>query len=422
MSEVTDSPANFQGFREKFAIPRQSSGSFSHYFCGNSLGLMPLTARECVNEALDAWEKEGVEGHFNGAFPWMPYHEFVRTDLAKLVGAQEIEVVAMNTLSVNLHLLMASFYRPTQSRHKILMEARAFPSDRHAMVSQILWHGFDPRTSLIELTPEPGSDLISAAQIASAIAQAGEELALVLMPGVQYATGQAFDLKQIACAAHAVGAIVGFDLAHAVGNLDLQLHDSGIDFAVWCSYKYLNSGPGAVAGAFVHARHAHSELPRLAGWWGHRKDTRFQMGPNFEPIPGAEGWQLSNPPIFSLAPLRASLQLFSAAGMTALRARSLRLTGYLEAELERQFCDDLQIITPKDTAQRGCQLSVRVRAKAGQAAAGRACFKALQEAGVIADWREPDVIRLSPVPMYNEISDIDALLSALAQYFHGAKA
>ena len=422
MSEPSDSAVCFTGLREKFAIPRQTNGSACHYFCGNSLGLMPYSARECVNEALDAWEKEGVEGHFNGAWPWMPYHEFVRSDLAALVGAKEIEVVAMNTLSVNLHLLMASFYRPTASRHIILMEARAFPSDRHAVESQIRWHGFEPNTSLIELSPEPDSDLISAEQIDAAIATAGEQLALVLMPGVQYATGQAFDLKQIAKSAHAVGAMVGFDLAHAVGNLALQLHDSGIDFAVWCSYKYLNSGPGAVAGAFVHERHAHSQLPRLAGWWGHRKDTRFQMGPNFEPIPGAEGWQLSNPPIFSLAPLRASLALFRSAGMPALRKRSLELTGHLESGLTKRFGDHLQIITPSAVEQRGCQLSVRVRQQGGDKGAGRACFQALQKAGVIADWREPDVIRLSPVPMYNQLDDIDALLTALAQYFLGAKA
>lgn len=422
MSELPHSEAQFAGFREKFAIPRQRNGAPSHYFCGNSLGLMPYAARECVNEALDAWEREGVEGHFNGAWPWLPYHEFVRADLAKLVGAKEIEVVAMNTLSVNLHLLMASFYRPTKTRHIILMEARAFPSDRHAMESQIRWHGLDPRTSLIELSPEPGSDLISAEQIDTAIAAIGESLALVLMPGVQYATGQAFDLSQIARSAHAVGAVVGFDLAHAVGNLALQLHDSGIDFAVWCSYKYLNSGPGAVAGAFVHERHAHSNLPRLAGWWGHRKDTRFQMGPEFEPIPGAEGWQLSNPPIFSLAPLRASLQLFSAIGMPALRERSLRLTGYLEAGLEAQFSEQLQLITPKTPTQRGCQLSVRVRATPHNQTPGRNCFKALQEAGVIADWREPDVIRISPVPMYNQIADIDAVFQALSAHFHGVKA
>lgn len=406
--------------RTEFAIP-EMYGCPVHYFCGNSLGLMPKAAKTMVVEALDAWAAEGVEGHFKGAAPWMRYHELVRDDLATLVGAKPIEVVAMNTLTVNLHLLMTSFFRPTQTRNVILMEARAFPSDRHAVESQLKLQGLDVNTCLIELAPEPGSDLLDAAAIDAAIAVLGERLALVLMPGVQYATGQAFDLARITQAAHAVGAKVGFDLAHAVGNIEVNLHDSGADFAVWCSYKYLNSGPGAVAGAFVHERHANSDLLRLAGWWGHRADTRFQMRPNFEATPGADGWQLSNPPIFSLAPLRASLAQFSRVGIANLRQRSMILTAELSRKITDELSDFVKIITPADPAQRGCQLSLRVlsgQANGGQEA-GRACFQALAAAHIVADWREPDVIRVAPVPLYNTFEDIEALVAAMRCHFIG---
>ena len=401
--------------RTEFAIP-EVYGRPVHYFCGNSLGLMPKGAKAMVVEALDSWASEGVEGHFKGSAPWMRYHEFVRDDLALLVGAKPIEVVAMNTLTVNLHLLMTSFFRPNASRNIILMEARAFPSDRHAVESQLKLHGLDVNTCLLELTPEPGSDLLDVDAIDDAIAAVGERLALVLMPGVQYATGQAFDLARISKAAHAVGAMAGFDLAHAVGNLVLNLHDSDADFAVWCSYKYLNSGPGAVAGAFVHERHAHSDLLRLAGWWGHRADTRFQMRPNFEPTPGADGWQLSNPPIFSLAPLRASLAQFTLVGIANLRRRSMFLTATLSKKITEEFEDFVKIITPSDPAQRGCQLSVRVLR--GQQA-GRTCFQALAAANIVADWREPDVIRVAPAPLYNTLEDIDALVAAMQAHFVG---
>jgi kynureninase len=416
MSDDANFRVDIQRFRQEFAIPAPA-GSPIHYFCGNSLGLMPRQARVLVNEALEAWANEGVEGHFKGSAPWMPYHELVRKNLAQLVGAKELEVVAMNTLTVNLHLLMTSFYRPSAERNVILMEARAFPSDRHAVASQLALHGLDVRQCLVELLPEPGQATLVPEQIEQAIQKLGARLALVLMPGVQYVTGQAFDLAHITRAAHRVGALAGFDLAHAVGNIDLALHDSGADFAVWCSYKYLNSGPGAVAGAFVHERHAHTDRPRLAGWWGHRADTRFQMGPQFEPTPGAEGWQLSNPPIFSLAPLRASLALFSQAGMPALRARSMQLTGQLYRDIQDELADFIEILTPSDPLQRGCQLSLRMRAGRD---AGRACFEALRCAHVIADWREPDVIRVSPTPLYNNEADLAALMAALTAHFLGA--
>ena len=414
------SAPDLAGLRTEFAIP-EAYGRPVHYFCGNSLGLMPKAAKTMVVEALDAWAAEGVEGHFKGTAPWMRYHELVRDDLATLVGAKPIEVVAMNTLTVNLHLLMTSFFRPTLTRNVILMEARAFPSDRHAVESQLKLQGLDVNTCLIELAPEPGSDLLDAALIDATIAALGERLALVLMPGVQYATGQAFDLERLTKAAHAVGAKVGFDLAHAVGNIEVNLHDSGADFAVWCSYKYLNSGPGAVAGAFVHERHAHSDLVRLAGWWGHRADTRFQMRPNFDPTPGADGWQLSNPPIFSLAPLRASLAQFSRVGIANLRQRSMVLTAELSRKITDELSDFVKIITPSDPAQRGCQLSLRAlnSQEIGGQVAGRACFQALAAANIVADWREPDVIRVAPVPLYNTLEDIEALVAAMRSHFMG---
>ncbi|NUS39075.1 MAG: kynureninase, partial [Lysobacter sp.] len=334
---------------------------------------------------------------------WMPYHELVRDSLARLVGAQPSEVVAMNSLTANLHLMLASFYRPTRERPAILMEAGAFPSDRYALESQVRFHGFDPATDLIEVQPDGGDGTLSMATIARAIKQHGPRIATIVWPGVQYRTGQAFDLAEIARLGRAAGAIVGFDLAHAVGNLPLQLHDSGADFAVWCHYKYMNAGPGAVAGCFVHARHAHTDRPRFAGWWGHDQSSRFRMGPQFVPTAGADGWQLSNPPILGLAPLRASLDLFGRAGMDALRAKSLRLTGHLEALIRAGLSDVLEIATPTDPAQRGCQLSLRV---VGGRERGRALFEHLAAGGVIGDWREPDVIRISPAPLYNTHADL----------------
>jgi kynureninase len=401
-SAVSDVPS----LRHEFAIPRHGQQD-QHYFCGNSLGLMPKAAFDNVNSVLRNWQHYGVEGHFLCDSPWLPFHETVRAGLADITGAKPEEVVAMNTLTANLHLLMVSFFRPSKTRTRILIEGKAFPSDRYAVSSQLQWHGLDD-SHLIELFPEPGEDCLQPARILEAIEAAGDTLALVLFPGVQYATGQAFDLRAITQAAHRVGALAGFDLAHAIGNVELALHDSGADFAVWCSYKYLNSGPGAIAGAFVHERHRETDRPRLAGWWGHRVADRFKMGPTFQATPGADGWQLSNPPILSLAPLQSSLALFQQLGMPALRQRSLQLTGYLEQKL-LQLAPQLSVITPKDPAQRGCQLSVRI---AGQH--GKSIFQALTQRGVIGDWREPDIIRFAPTPLYNEFSDIDALIEQLS--------
>jgi kynureninase len=333
----------------------------------------------------------------------MPYHELVRDPLARVVGAQPQEVVAMNSLTANLHLMMVSFYRPTIERTAILIEAGSFPSDRYAVESQLQYRGLPPRHTLIEVEPDQPDGTFSMQAIERAIGENAHRLALVLWPGVQYRTGQAFDLKAIARLAHAAGAVVGFDLAHAVGNLPLQLHDSGADFAVWCHYKYMNSGPGAVAGCFVHERHARTDRPRFAGWWGNNQDVRFRMGPDFEPTPGADGWQLSNPPILGLAPLRASLDQFDRATMPALRTKSEALTGYLEQLIDADLREVLQVITPRDVAQRGCQLSIRV---VGGRERGRALFEFLASRGVLGDWREPDVIRISPVPLYNTHADV----------------
>ena len=352
---AADAADPLAGFRERFLVPRHGEGEVA-YFCGNSLGLQPRDTRQALADELDDWATHAVEGHFRGRLSWMDYHEFVRDDLASVVGAQPSEVVAMNSLSVNLHLLMVGFYRPTAERAAILIEKGAFPSDRYAVESQIRFHGHDPATALIELEADAGDGTISEAAIRRVLDEHGARIALVLLPGVQYLSGQAFDLRTITEAAHAKGCVVGFDLAHAAGNLDLALHDSGCDFAVWCSYKYLNSGPGAVAGAFVHERHARTTRPRFAGWWGHDKGTRFRMGPEFVPTPGADGWQLSNPPILALAPLRISLALFREAGMDRLRAKSLALTGYLEWLLRDRVADVIDIATPREPQRRGCQL------------------------------------------------------------------
>ena len=388
--------------RAEFHIPLHG-GTEQAYFCGNSLGLQPKGARAMVEEVLDKWAHDAVEGHFREPAPWMPYHALVREPLARLVGAHPSEVVAMNSLTANLHLMLVSFYRPTRERPAILMEAGAFPSDHHALESQVRFHGFDPDTDLIELQPDEADGTFSMAAIERAIAEHGPRLALVLWPGVQYRTGQAFDLAAIAQLAQAQGAICGFDLAHAVGNIELSLHDSGIDFAVWCHYKYVNSGPGAVAGCFVHERHARTSRPRFAGWWGHEQTTRFRMAPEFTPTPGADGWQLSNPPILGLAPLRASLEQFDRVGMPALRARSERLTAYLESLIRGQLSETLQIATPRQPERRGAQLSLRV---AGGHVRGRALFEYLAGEGVLGDWREPDVIRISPAPLYNTYADV----------------
>jgi kynureninase len=402
-----DASDPLRDFRAQFRIPHHDGREMA-YFCGNSLGLQPIGARVHVDEVMGKWATQAVEGHFLEPAPWMPYHELVRDVLAAVVGAQPSEVVAMNSLTANLHLMMVSFFRPDAQRNLILMEAGAFPSDRHAMAAQLHFHGLSADTHLIEVAPDLDAGTVSMAAIACAIEEHRDRLALVLWPGVQYRTGQAFDLKDIARLGHAAGAIVGFDLAHAAGNLSLRLHDSGADFAVWCHYKYMNSGPGAVAGCFVHERHARTDRPRFAGWWGHDQSTRFKMGPEFVPTAGADGWQLSNPPILGLAPLRASLELFAQAGMDRLRVKSERLTGHLETLIRTHLADTLRIVTPSDPAQRGCQLSLRVLQGRGLQGreAGRSLFEFLAQRGVLGDWREPDVIRISPAPLYNTHADV----------------
>ena len=397
-----DAADPLRGFRDEFHLPLHDGKPLA-YFAGNSLGLQPKGARAHVEEVLAKWADEAVEGHFTGEAAWMPYHELVREPLARVVGAQPSEVVAMNSLTANLHFMLASFYRPTRERPAILMEAGAFPSDRYALESQVRFHGFDPASDLVELQPDATDGSFSMGAIECAIAEHGPRLAAIVWPGVQYRTGQAFDLKEIARLGHAAGAMVGFDLAHAVGNLPLQLHDSGADFTVWCHYKYMNSGPGAVAGCFVHERHARTDRPRFSGWWGNDTSVRFRMGPQFSPTPGADGWQLSNPPILGLAPLRAALDQFDRATMPALRAKSERLTGYLEQLIDAGLRDVLEVVTPRDPTQRGCQLSLRV---AGGRERGRALFEHLGSRGVLGDWREPDVIRISPVPLYNGFADV----------------
>ncbi|MFT3907449.1 MAG: kynureninase [Steroidobacteraceae bacterium] len=400
-------------FRGQFALPRNERGAPLIYLCGHSLGLAPLAARERVNEELSDWEQLGVNGHHRSRRPWIDYAEQLQEPLARLVGAQRDEVVAMNGLTVNLHLLLASFYRPTPARSRVLIEAGAFPSDRHAMVSQLHWHGLDPAATLIELAPRPGEDTLRHEDIEAQIETEAGHLALVLWPGVQYRTGQAFDLARIARATQRAGAVCGFDLAHAIGNVPLALDESGADFAAWCSYKYLNGGPGAIAGAFVHQRHARRmDLTRLSGWWGHEHATRFAMGPEHVATPGAAAWQLSNPPILATAPLLASLELFDQAGMAALRDKSQRLTSWLETLIARYCADQIAVITPPDPAQRGCQLSLRVR---GAAQRARRVFEALQARDVVADWREPDIIRMAPVPLYNRYEDVWQAVTRLAE-------
>lgn len=394
----------------EFCHPLTAAGQRSVYLCGHSLGLAPRSARVRVSEEMDDWERLAVDGHHIAQRPWIDYADHAIPGLAALTGARPHELVAMNSLSVNLHLLMASFYRPLGARRRILIEAGAFSSDRHAVAAQIAWHGLDPDSELVEVRPEGSSATLDAAQIDAAIEREGERLALVLWPGVQYRTGQVFDCGRIARSAHRVGALAGFDHAHAIGNVPLDLPGDEADFAVWCSYKYLNSGPGAIGGAFVHERHAANEaIPRLAGWWGHEPGSRFKMLPGFVPARGAAGWAVSNPPILSCAPLLASLEIFQRVGMPALRARSQRLTGYF-ARLLQEHCGGIEIVTPEDALQRGCQLSLRF-ATPGEA---RRQFEALHHAGVICDLREPDLLRAAPAPLYNGYADVCRFVQALA--------
>ncbi|MDQ4120071.1 MAG: kynureninase [Acidobacteriota bacterium] len=405
--DVQDS---LNSFREKFYIPKQPNGENILYFNGNSLGLQPKTAQSYIEQELKDWATLGVEGHFHAKNPWLPYHEFLTEQMAEIVGAQAIETVVMNSLTVNLHLLMVSFYRPTKERNKIVIEAGAFPSDQYAVQSQILFHcDAEMRRSpqeilknrLIEIIPREDETLLRTEDIERTIAENADSIALILLGGVNYYTGQKFDFERIVKAGHRAGAVVGFDLAHAVGNVELCLHDWDVDFAAWCSYKYLNSGPGSIAGVFVHERHAESfDLPRFAGWWGHDKKTRFLMGSKFVPLRGAEGWQLSNPPIFQLAALKASLDIFEQAGMKNLVEKSKKLTGYLEFLLAEIKDDRISVITPRNPDERGCQLSIRVRN------AEKDLFQKITASGIAADWREPDVIRVAPVPLYNTFTDV----------------
>lgn len=400
-----------RSFRDEFIFPSSpgpDSGKASLYFCGNSLGLQPKSARARVEEELETWGSLAVEGHFRsihpGKSPWMKVQEPLLGPLSRVVGAMPFEIAVMNTLTVNLHLMMVSFYRPSRQRYKILVEAGAFPSDQYAVASQARFHGYDPREAIIELSPRKDlkgkSDLLRKEDILQVIEEKGEEIALVLLGNVNYLTGQAFDMKEITRAAQARGCVVGFDLAHGVGNLPLSLHDWNVDFAVWCSYKYLNGGPGALAGCFVHERHAHSkDLPRFAGWYGHNREKRFEMRPEFDPIAGAEGWQLSNAPILSMAPLRASLELFDRATMPALRRKSDFLTGYLEFLLERIGGYGFSIVTPRSPQERGAQLSLRVPD-------GKGILAKLAASGAVCDFREPDIIRVSPAPLYNSYQDV----------------
>jgi kynureninase len=397
------------GLRSRFALPRPDSpgaaGSAATlcYLCGHSLGLAPLAARVALEQEISDWERLGVRGHAHAHAPWIDYAEALAAPLARLAGAHSAEVVAMNSLSVNLHLLLASFYRPEGGRTVILLESGAFSSDQQIVASQIAWHGLDPAHELIALAPRPGESCLRSEDIEACIAQLGARLALVLWPGVQYLTGQYFDVPRLAAAAHAAGALFGLDLAHAIGNVPLALHEDGVDFAAWCSYKYLNAGPGAIGGAFVHERHlGREDLPRLKGWWGHERATRFQMPAQFAPATGAASWAISNPPIFSAAPLRAALPLFEEAGLPALRRKSLALGAYLETLLREQLGAELTLVTPPAPA-RGAQLSLRLREGAQR---GRQAFAFLERHGVIGDWREPDLIRLSAVPLYNRYEDM----------------
>jgi kynureninase len=390
-------------YRQQFIFP-QHDGRNVLYFCGNSLGLQPKTVREYINRELDNWGQYGVEGHFNGEMPWKKYHHFFKEPMARLVGALPTEVSIMNTLTTNLHLMMVSFYRPQGKRYKIMMEGGAFPSDQYAVESQVKFHGYAYDDACIELVPREGEDYLRQEDILQAIQEHGDSLALVMFGGVNYYTGQFFDLAAITQAAHAVGAVAGFDLAHTAGNVPLQLHDWGADFAVWCTYKYLNSGPGGPSGVFVHERHANNpDLPRFAGWWGHDEASRFQMKKGFIPMSGADGWQLSNAQVLSMAAHKASLDMFDAVGMEAIRAKSLQLTAYLDYMLRALIAEkgwNYRIITPSDPQQRGAQISMLTDEN------GKAMFDKLMANGIIPDWREPNVIRFAPVPMYNSYEDV----------------
>jgi kynureninase len=409
-AQAQDAADTLKHFREEFHL-LQKDGHPMVYLCGNSLGLQPKRVKAAIDQELKDWAELGVEGHFDGKNPWMYYHHFLTEKAANVVGAKPSEVVIMNNLTANLHLMMVSFYQPTKERYKIMMEVSAFPSDQYAMETQAKFHGFDPNDAIIELKPREGEYTLRTEDILAQIEANKDSLAIVMMGGVNYYTGQAFDMQTIAAKAHEIGARAGFDLAHAAGNLHLQLHDWNVDFAVWCTYKYLNSGPGGTSGVFVHERHGNNpELVRFAGWWGHDEKERFQMKKGFKPMEGAAGWQLSNAQIFPMAIHKASLEMFEEAGMANLRTKSEKLTAYLEFIL-KDYSAQLNIITPSDPKQRGCQLSIIVKED------GRKLFDFLQSKNILPDWREPDVIRMSAVPMYNSFEDVYRIGVALKEYF-----
>ncbi|MGG6230386.1 kynureninase [Tenacibaculum sp. SDUM215027] len=396
--------------RDRFHIPKDKDGNDWLYFTGNSLGLQPKQTQQYIQQELDDWAKFGVEGHFEAQNPWMPYHEFLTNSMAKIVGAKPLEVVVMNTLTTNLHLLMVSFYQPTKTKYKIVIESDAFPSDRYAVQSQLNFHGFDTEEGLIEWKPREGEELLRIEDLEKIVDEQGDEIALLLIGGVNYYTGQYLDIKRIAEIGHAKNCMVGIDLAHGAGNISPELHDSGVDFAAWCTYKYLNSGPGSLGGLFVHEKHAHNkDLPRFAGWWNHNKETRFNMRQPFDVMAGGEGWQLSNPPILSMAAIRASLDMFEEVGVEALRAKSEKLTGYFEYLINQIDTDRIKIITPSNPKERGCQLSIQVKN------ADKSLHQKLTENNVITDWREPDVIRCAPVPMYNSFEDVFRMVEILKE-------
>lgn len=399
-------------YRDEFLFPRHENGEAVLYMAGNSLGLQPVKTRKYVLQELNDWADMGVEGHFHAKHPWLPYHENLTAATARLVGGLQHEVVVMNSLTVNLHLMMVTFYRPQKSRYKILVEGNAFPSDQYAVASQAQFHGYDPEEAVIEVKVREGETYIRSQDILSLIESEGESIALVMLGSCNYLNGQAFDIPAIAKAAHKMGCMFGVNLAHGAGNLDLHLHDWDVDFAVWCSYKYLNAGPGGIAGCFVHDKYAAEfELPRFAGWWGHDKETRFLMGPSFQPITGAEGWQLSNPPILQLASLLASMEIFDRAGMAAIRKKGDLLTGFLEFLLETLLPKDYcRVITPKNIKERGCQLSLKFSGRPKE------LVKKLKAQGAICDFREPDIIRAAPAPLYNSFSDVYRFVNLIAEF------
>ena len=394
--------------RNEFHIPRDKEGKEWLYFTGNSLGLQPKITSKYIEQELDDWANFGVEGHFEAKNPWLSYHELLTDTMAKVVGAKPVEVVVMNTLTTNLHLLMVSFYQPSKTKYKIIIESDAFPSDRYAVQSQLSFHGFDPEEALIEWKPKEGKELLELEDLKSILDSQGDEVALLLIGGVNYYTGQYLDIKKIAELGHAKKCMVGIDLAHGAGNIQPNLHDSSIDFAAWCTYKYLNSGPGSLSGLFVHEKHAQrKDLPRFSGWWNHNKETRFNMRQPFDVMSGAEGWQLSNPPILSMAAIKASLDIFEKVGMDALVKKSKKLTGFFEYLVNEIASDTIKIITPTNPNERGCQLSLQVKN------ADKNLHKKLTENNIITDWREPDVIRCAPVPMYTSFEDVYHMVTIL---------